>query len=93
MERENNKNTKYKDSHGSEILGAIIFTIVLILLMWGASVVYIDKPPTASVLLPILKQIRPTIMLTVPLIIEKIYKHKILPQFTNNRLMRLISSR
>lgn len=63
---------------------------MLLPVMWGASVVYIDKPPTASVLLPILKQIRPTIMLTVPLIIEKIYKHKILPQFTNNWLMRLI---
>lgn len=37
---DNNENTKpkYKDSHGSEILGAIIFTIVIILLMWAASV-------------------------------------------------------
>lgn len=37
---DNNENTKqkYKDSHGSEILGTIIFTIVLIGLMWAASV-------------------------------------------------------
>ena len=60
---------------------------MLLPVMWGASVVYIDKPPTASVLLPILKQVRPTVMLTVPLIIEKIFKHKILPQFTGNWLL------
>ena len=36
----NNENTKpkYKDSHGTEILGTIVFTILIILLMWGASV-------------------------------------------------------
>ena len=36
----NNENTKpkYKDSHGSEILGTIIFTVIIMLLMWGASV-------------------------------------------------------
>ena len=38
MKKENNTNAKYKDSPGTEILGAIIFTIVLIFLMWGASV-------------------------------------------------------
>lgn len=63
---------------------------MLLPVMWGASVVYIDKPPTASVLLPILKQVRPTVMLTVPLIIEKIFKHKILPQLTGNWLLAKI---
>ena len=60
---------------------------MLLPVMWGASVVYLDKAPTASVLLPVLKKVRPTIMLTVPLIIEKIYKNKILPQVAGNRLM------
>ena len=45
----------------------------------GASVTYLRKPPTASVLLPALKKVRPHIMLSVPLIIEKIYKSSILP--------------
>ena len=54
----------------------------------GASVIYLDKAPTAAVLLPILKEVRPTIMLSVPLIIEKIYKNKILRQLSANRLMR-----
>lgn len=61
---------------------------MLLPFMWGASVVYLDKAPTAAVLLPILKEVRPTIMLSVPLIIEKIYKNKILRQLSANRLMR-----
>jgi long-chain acyl-CoA synthetase len=59
------------------------FTLGAILpLMSGASVYYLKKPPTATVLLPALKKIKPTVMLTVPLIIEKIYKSKIRPQLT-----------
>lgn len=37
---------------------------------YGASVHYLQKPPVASVLLAALKQVRPTIMLIVPLIVE-----------------------
>jgi long-chain acyl-CoA synthetase len=55
---------------------------------YGASVHYLRKPPTASVLLPALKQVRPTIMLSVPLIIEKIFKVNIYPKFQHNGLMR-----
>ena len=61
---------------------------MLLPFMWGASVIYLDKAPTAAVLLPILKEVRPTIMLSVPLIIEKIYKDKTLRQLSANRLMR-----
>lgn len=38
MDNNENNKQKYKDSHGSEILGTIIFTTILILLMWAASV-------------------------------------------------------
>ena len=45
-------------------------TIGLILAFYhGCHVVYLDKAPTVSILLPALKEVRPTIMLTVPLII------------------------
>jgi len=44
----------------------------------GACIYYLGRPPIPSVLLPALKEVRPTIMLSVPLIIEKIYKSKIL---------------
>jgi len=54
----------------------------------GASVYYLNKPPTPSVLLPALQAVKPTIMLTVPLIIEKIYRSKILPAFTDKWFLR-----
>ena len=52
----------------------------LLPLSQGAAVYYLDKPPVPRVLLPALERIRPTMMLTVPLIIEKIYKNKVLPK-------------
>lgn len=54
----------------------------------GASVHYLKKLPTPAVLLPALQTVRPTIMLVVPLIIEKIYKGKILPQINAHALTR-----
>ena len=53
----------------------------------GAQVVYLDKAPTVSVLLPALAEVRPTIMLTVPLIIEKIFNGKVKKTFTKNAFM------
>ncbi|MEX0986919.1 MAG: AMP-binding protein [Bacteroidales bacterium] len=52
---------------------------MIIPLLNGASVHYIDKAPTAAYLGPLLQKIRPTTMLTVPLIIEKIYRNKVKP--------------
>ena len=54
----------------------------------GASVYYLTKIPSPSVLLPALQQIRPTVMLTVPLIIEKIFNSKIKPAFTRSKMMK-----
>lgn len=47
-------------------------------LLHGASVYYTQKPPTPSVLLRAFTSVRPTMMLSVPLIIEKIYKNRVL---------------
>ena len=55
----------------------------------GACIYYLGKVPTASILLPALKVIKPTIMLTVPLIIEKIFRNQIKPKFTGNIILRL----
>jgi long-chain acyl-CoA synthetase len=60
-------------------------------LMVGASVYYLDRPPTAPVLLPAMLKVRPTFMLSVPLIIEKIYKAKIQPRFASSPLFRLLT--
>ena len=48
-------------------------------LMQGSSIYYLDRPPSVSTLLPALKALRPTTMLTVPLIIEKIYRSSVKP--------------
>ena len=55
----------------------------------GAQVVYLDRPPTASALMPALRAIRPTVMLIVPLIIEKIYRHQVLAKFNSNSFYRI----
>lgn len=66
-------------------------TLGLILpMIGGACVYYLKKAPTPAVLLPALKQVRPTIMLTVPLIIEKIYRSKVLPAFTEKATTRIL---
>jgi long-chain acyl-CoA synthetase len=54
----------------------------------GASVTYLDKPPSAGVLLPALERVRPTIMLSVPLVIEKMFKTRILPRLTGSPVTR-----
>ncbi|MGB5872671.1 MAG: AMP-binding protein [Bacteroidota bacterium] len=54
----------------------------------GASVYYLDRPPTQPVLLPALQKVKPTVLLVVPLVVEKIYKSKIHPRLTKNALLR-----
>ncbi len=56
----------------------------------GASVWYLRKPPTAPVLLPALQEVKPTVMLTVPLIIEKIYFNKIVPTMNSKAVTRTL---
>ena len=63
---------------------------LLVPLLHGACVEYIDKAPTPSVLLKALSITKPTMMLSVPLIIEKIYKNKVLPNFTSSFIMRTL---
>jgi long-chain acyl-CoA synthetase len=60
----------------------------IIPMMTGACVYYLDKPPTARILIPAMQKVKPTMILTVPLIIEKIFKMQIFPQLTRNLLMR-----
>ncbi|HOF20931.1 MAG TPA: AMP-binding protein, partial [Bacteroidales bacterium] len=68
-------------------------TLGLILPMLGGSCVYyLRKPPTPPVLLPALEKVKPTVMLTVPLIIEKVYYNKILPSLTGKWLMKQLYS-
>ncbi|MCA1757366.1 MAG: AMP-binding protein [Bacteroidales bacterium] len=63
---------------------------MLIPVMSGSAVYYLTKPPTAPVLLPALKEIRPTLMLAVPLIIEKIYFSSVRPKLTGSAFLKTL---
>ena len=66
-------------------------TIGLILpITKGANISYLRKPPTASVLLPAMEKVKPQLMLTVPLIIEKVYKNSILPAIQKKTFTRIL---
>lgn len=66
-------------------------TLGLVLpMIGGACVHYLRKPPTPSVLLPALQKVKPTTILSVPLIIEKIYFGKIVPTFNKNFAIRTL---
>lgn len=53
----------------------------------GSTVYYLPKPPVASLLLKAMKIVKPTTMLTVPMIIEKVYKGSVLPTIRNSRTL------
>jgi len=56
----------------------------------GAMIWYLRKAPTPSVLLPALEQVRPTTMLTVPLIMEKVYFGKVAPTFNKSKVVAFL---
>lgn len=56
----------------------------------GAKVYYLQKMPTPSVLIKSLKMVRPTVMLSVPLIIEKIYKSSVLPTIESSKFLQYL---
>lgn len=60
---------------------------LLLPLMFGAKVFYLDRLPTPNLLVPAMQKIRPTVILSVPLVIEKIYKTQILPKFNSPKLV------
>jgi len=63
---------------------------LLLPMFYGASVSYLRKPPVASVLIPALQQVRPTKVLSVPLVIEKIFRSKIYPELQKSPLTRIL---
>ena len=53
----------------------------------GARVCYLRRVPTPTILKQTLKEIRPTTMLAVPLIIEKMYKTSIVPTIRGSKFL------
>lgn len=62
----------------------------LLPILLGCTVYYLRKPPSPSVLLPALQEVRPQAMLAVPLFIEKIYRSKVKAKFEKNFFLRLL---
>ena len=58
----------------------------------GAQIHYMDRPPTASALMPALAKVRPTVIASVPLIMEKIYRGKVRPTFEKRAITRKLYS-
>lgn len=54
----------------------------------GCTIYYLRQLPTARNLLPALAAVKPTIIVSVPLIMEKIYKNRILRQINSKALTR-----
>ncbi len=61
---------------------------LIVPIMQGASVYYLEGTPSPTQLIDALQKVRPTTMLTVPLIIEKIYKNRISPKLNASFILR-----
>jgi long-chain acyl-CoA synthetase len=54
----------------------------------GASVTYLDRPPSPVILLQAMQTLRPTALVSVPLFIEKICRNRIFPALEANPLYK-----
>ncbi|WP_294139882.1 AMP-binding protein [uncultured Sanguibacteroides sp.] len=63
---------------------------LLLPIMFGAQIFYLDRVPTPKLLVPAMQKVHPTVILSVPLIIEKIYKTQIVPKFNSNKIIRTL---
>jgi len=68
------------------------FTVGFLLPMFhGCHIVYIGKPPTPRILETVCRKEKPTAICSVPLVLEKIYKRRVLPVLEKNRVVKLIA--
>ena len=57
----------------------------------GGHVYFLGKTPTPTVLMQALADIKPYLLITVPLVMEKIFKNKVMPTL-NKPMMRILTS-
>ncbi|MBU1248243.1 MAG: AMP-binding protein, partial [Proteobacteria bacterium] len=60
-------------------------------LMQGCAVYYLEKPPSPRTLLPAMEKIRPTFLILVPLVMEKIFKNRVKPKLTGSSILRSLT--
>jgi long-chain acyl-CoA synthetase len=59
-------------------------------LIKGCKIAYAGKTPTPAILQKLCQHEKPKVMFAVPLIMEKIYKKRVLPQIEKSRLLSLL---
>jgi len=64
----------------------------LLPVMRGACINYLEKPLTPSILIPALAQVKPTVMLSVPLIIEKIVRKRVFAEISKKKILKLLTA-
>jgi long-chain acyl-CoA synthetase len=75
-------------SHTYEMAFSLLYPLYA-----GGCVHYIQKPPTPSILMAAMAKVRPTIMCSVPLIIEKVYKTAVVPVVEKSRILSWMRDR
>ena len=56
----------------------------------GASIHYLNKIPSPKIIVAAMQKVQPTCMLSVPLVIEKIYKSKVQASFNKNKIIKYL---
>lgn len=59
--------------------------------MSGIHIFFLTRMPSPAIIAQALADIKPILMITVPLVIEKIIRKKVFPQIQNNRMKLLLS--
>ncbi len=60
------------------------------ILSYGACIWYLAKPPVVPALLKAFENVRPMAAMSVPLVMEKIYKNAIKPKFEKNKAIKTL---
>ena len=68
------------------------FTIgMLLLIINGIQITYLGKAPSPDSLMPAMKEVQPEVILSVPLLIEKVYRRALAPKFKEGtKLAKLV---
>lgn len=63
-------------------------TSQILTLLCGCEINYLLKPPAPTILMKALREVRPHVLNTVPVFIEKIYRSSIRPKLVDNKRLR-----
>ena len=59
-------------------------------LIFGGRIAYAGKTPTPAILQNLCEREKPTVIFAVPLVLEKIYKKRVLPKIEQSKLLKLL---